>query len=77
MHLLGRSINNRKELLKGESRKLVNMVIDYTYALDPLDSYESATEHRGEFLYHLRYSDGTLVALTLMIAESRTVTKNY
>lgn len=40
VHLLGRTINNEKELLEGDSRELVNVVADYTYALDTLDRYD-------------------------------------
>lgn len=40
IHLLGRTINNEKELLEGDSRELVNVVADYTYALDTLDRYD-------------------------------------
>lgn len=40
VHLLGRTINNEKELLDGDSRELVNVVADYTYALDTLDRYD-------------------------------------
>ena len=40
VHLLGRTINNEKELLEGDSRELVNVVTDYTYALDTLDRYD-------------------------------------
>lgn len=40
VHLLGRTINNEKELLEGDSRELVHVVADYTYALDTLDRYD-------------------------------------
>ena len=41
VHLLGRTINNEAELIKGDdSRELVNVVRDYTYALDTLDRYD-------------------------------------
>lgn len=40
VHLLGRTINNEKELPEGDSRELVNVVADYTYALDTLDRYD-------------------------------------
>lgn len=40
VHLLGRTINNEKELLESDSRELVNVVTDYTYALDTLDRYD-------------------------------------
>ncbi len=40
VYLLGRTINNEKELLEGDSRELVNVVTDYTYALDTLDRYD-------------------------------------
>lgn len=40
VHLLRRTINNEKELLEGDSRELVNVVTDYTYALDTLDRYD-------------------------------------
>ncbi len=40
VHLLGRTINSEKELLEGDSRELVNVIADYTYALDTLDRYD-------------------------------------
>ena len=41
VHLLGRTINNEPELITGDdSRELVNVVTDYTYALDTLDRYD-------------------------------------
>lgn len=40
VHLLGRTINNEVELLDGDTRELVNVVTDYTYALDTLDRYD-------------------------------------
>lgn len=40
VHLLGRTINNEKKLLEGDSCELVNVVTDYTYALDTLDRYD-------------------------------------
>ena len=40
VYLLGRTINNEKELFEGDSRELVNVVTDYTYALDTLDRYD-------------------------------------
>lgn len=40
VHLLGRTINNEVELLEGDTRELVNVVTDYTYALDTLDRYD-------------------------------------
>ena len=40
VHLLGRTINNEVELLEGDTKELVNVVTDYTYALDTLDRYD-------------------------------------
>lgn len=41
VHLLGRTINNEQELINSDdSRELVNVVTDYTYALDTLDRYD-------------------------------------
>ena len=40
VHLLGRTINNEKELIDSNTRELVNVVTDYTYALDTLDRYD-------------------------------------
>lgn len=40
VHLLGRTINNEKELIDSDTRELVNVVTDYTYALDTLDRYD-------------------------------------
>ena len=40
VHLLGRTINNEKEMIDSDTRELVNVVTDYTYALDTLDRYD-------------------------------------
>ena len=105
--VLGRTIPNQEKLTE-DSRSLLNVVVDYTYALDTLDrydyqelkiddttgkeafhaTYENAMEvihglHEkfgGSTLFGILYNedcskriaDNTLVALTLMIAESRT-----
>jgi prophage maintenance system killer protein len=40
VHLLGRTINNEKEMIDSDTRELINVVTDYTYALDTLDRYD-------------------------------------
>lgn len=40
VHILGRTINSQPELSNSENLDLVNVVTDYTYALDTLDRYD-------------------------------------
>lgn len=40
VHILGRTINSQPELSNSENQNLINVVTDYTYALDTLDRYD-------------------------------------
>ena len=40
VHILGRTINSQPELSNQENLDLINVVTDYTYALDTLDKYD-------------------------------------
>ena len=40
VHILGRTINSKPELSNQENLDLINVVTDYTYALDTLDRYD-------------------------------------
>ena len=40
VHILGRTINSQPELSNRENLDLINVVMDYTYALDTLDKYD-------------------------------------
>ena len=40
VHILGRTINSQPELSSQENLDLINVVTDYTYALDTLDRYD-------------------------------------
>ena len=40
VHILGRTINSQPELSSQENLDLINVVTDYTYALDTLDKYD-------------------------------------
>ena len=40
VHILGRTINSKPELSNRENLDLINVVTDYTYALDTLDKYD-------------------------------------
>ena len=40
VHILGRTINSQPELSSQENIDLINVVTDYTYALDTLDKYD-------------------------------------
>lgn len=40
IHILGRTIHTQPELTNMESHELINVVADYTYALDTLDKYD-------------------------------------
>jgi hypothetical protein len=57
------NVIEHKELTAGEATGLLNVITDYAYALDTLD--------RSRLI-----ENNTLVALTLMIAESRTEEKD-
>ena len=70
VHLLGRTINNEAELIKGDdSRELVNVVRDYTYALDTLDRYDYqqlTIEHTTiEETFHATYNSAMETIATL------------
>ena len=66
VQVVGRAITNQQVPDTIESQDLLNVVVDYSYALDTLDNYD----------YERLTIDNTLVALTLMIAESRTEEKD-
>ena len=40
VHILGRTINSQPELSNKENLDLINVVTDYTYALDTIDKYD-------------------------------------
>ncbi len=40
VQILGRTVNSQPELTTDESHELINVVSDYTYALDTLDRYD-------------------------------------
>ena len=40
VHILGRTINSQPELSSQENLDLINVVTDYTYALDTIDKYD-------------------------------------
>ena len=40
VHILGRTINSKPELSNRKNLDLINVVMDYTYALDTLDKYD-------------------------------------
>ena len=65
VQVVGRAITNQEVPDTVESQDLLNVVVDYSYALDTLDNYD-----------YERLAENTLVALTLMIAESRTEEKD-
>jgi len=79
------NIVNQKELSSGESIGLLKIISDYAFALDILDRYDYQTlkieETSGKETYvynengEKRIADNALVALTLMIAVSKTEEK--
>lgn len=74
--VLGRTIQNQERLTE-DSRSLLDVVVDYTYALDTLDRYDyQELKIEDTACKAKRIADNTLVALTLMIAESRTEEKD-
>lgn len=73
------NVLDSKELNYTEATGLLRVVTDYSYALDTLDKYDYQRlrrYHQNRILYNSdgskRIGNNTLVALTLMIAESRT-----
>ena len=77
VQVIGRTIEQHPIAENDENKALFDIVVDYTYALDTLDDYDY---QRIGILYNpdgsKRISDSTLVALTLMIAESSTEEKD-
>lgn len=66
--VLGRTIQNQEKLTK-DSRSLLNVVVDYTYALDTLDRYdyqELKIEHTtGNETFHATYDNAMTVIRNL------------
>lgn len=59
LQILGRTINSQEQLSKQENQDLLDVVVDYTYALDTLDNYdyERLTINRttSEETFHATY----------------------
>ncbi|MBR1711993.1 MAG: virulence RhuM family protein [Alloprevotella sp.] len=73
--VLGRTLQAGTALAGDENRALFSIVSDYAYALDTLDSYDYERLNISKTTKEQRFH-ATLVALTLMIAESRTEEKD-
>ena len=59
--VLGRTIQNQEKLTTEDSRSLLNVVVDYTYALDTLDRYDyqelKIEETTKEEAFHATYEN--------------------
>jgi prophage maintenance system killer protein len=66
VQILGRTVNSQPELTTDESHELINVVSDYTYALDTLDRYDYQqlkVEHTTqEEIFHVTY-DNAMAAI--------------
>lgn len=69
VHILGRTIKTQPELTNENSHELINVVSDYTYALDTLDKYDFqqlAVEHTTpEEKFHATYENAMQAIETL------------
>ena len=59
--MLGRTIQNQPLLTNDETNALINVVTDYTYALDTLDSYDyqrlTVSDTTNEAVFHATYDN--------------------
>lgn len=66
--VLGRTIQNQEKLIE-DSRSLINMVVDYTYALDTLDRYDyqelKIEQTTGQEVFHATYENAMEVVRQL------------
>lgn len=69
VHILGRTINSQPELSNQENLDLVNVVTDYTYALDTLDRYDyqelKIDKTTSENKFHATYENAMETILNL------------
>lgn len=67
--VLGRTIQNQEKLTTEDSRSLLNVVVDYTYALDTLDRYDyqelRIEETTKEEAFHATYENAMEVICEL------------
>ena len=67
--MLGRTIQNQPMLSTDETNALFNVVTDYTYALDTLDSYDyqrlTINDTTGETPFHATYDNAMQAILSL------------
>ena len=67
--MLGRTIQNQPLLSNDETNALFNVVTDYTYALDTLDSYDyqrlTVSDTTSEALFHATYENAMQAILSL------------
>lgn len=77
VQLLGRTVNSQRELTTDESHELINVVSDYTYALDTLDRYDyqqlTVEQTTQEELFHATYDNAmaAIQQLKVKFGESR------
>ncbi len=67
--MLGRTIQNQPLLSTDETNALFNVVTDYTYALDTLDSYDyqwlTVSDTTSEAAFHATYDNAMRAILSL------------
>jgi prophage maintenance system killer protein len=61
VHILGRTVQNQIEMSAENTNDLINVVADYTYALDTLDKYDyqklDIGKTTGKFKFHATYEN--------------------
>jgi prophage maintenance system killer protein len=69
VHILGRTVQNQVELSAENTNDLINVVADYTYALDTLDKYDyqklDIAKTTGEFKFHATYENAMEAIMSL------------
>lgn len=77
VQILGRTVNSQRELTTDESHELINVVSDYTYALDTLDRYDyqqlTVEQTTQEELFRATYDNAmaAIQQLKVKFGESR------
>lgn len=69
VHILGRTVQNQIELSIKNTNDLINVVADYTYALDTLDKYDyqklNIDKTTDEFKFHATYENAMQAIVSL------------
>ena len=69
IHILGRTVQNQIELSIKNTNELINVVADYTYALDTLDKYDyqklNIDKITDDFKFHATYENAMQAIVSL------------